>query len=159
MTTMMAELYKLLDATTLPIRKGDVISDKVVDGVKITTIDAMPNTEEALAQHPALKIVDCILVNIGVDMVKAEPRRAELLDMLKRWPVEGEIASGPSYITVGATMGDQGKAFQLYALGDALGIWHMITPKILNPNISDADAERWAGNGFVMITGLMEQKR
>jgi hypothetical protein len=42
-------------------------------------------------------------------------------------------------------------AMRLFALGQALGMWKVITPEGLG--IEGEDADRMAGSGFVMMTG------
>lgn len=124
--TDMDKLYGILAATTAQIRKG-------------ANIDARK-----------LERVDCHFIDIAVDHAKAKSARADLINILNNWPND-QLAGGPSYIDVGATIGDQGAAFQLFALGEVLGLWSIITPKKLG--LDDETAESFAGAGLIMMTG------
>ena len=155
------KLYKILSETTIQLRKGEMIhGDKhLVQAIKegrdldkepggVVTIDAMPHTDDAPAD---LEKVDCEFLVIGVDRKKAEVYRADLIELLNTYPSPERLAGGPSYIEVGAEIGDQGAAFQLFALGKTLGLWDIITPKVLG--FSGAEARQMAGIGFVMMSG------
>ena len=48
-------------------------------------------------------------------------------------------------------IGDQGAAFELFALGKVLGIWDIITPEKLGA--TGDMARQMAGAGFIMCTG------
>jgi hypothetical protein len=61
---------------------------------------------------------------------------------------------GPSYIHAGAVFLSQDNAFQLFALGQVLGLWQIITPETFG--ITGDDASELAGSGFVMIDGFRE---
>ena len=106
---------------------------------------------EGVTEDAGLAIVDCHFVVIGVDKVKAEARRGELVDLLAGYSPPGRLAVGPSYIEVGGVLGDQGEAFRLFAVGEALGMWKVITPKTMG--FEGRAAEQLAGQGFVMMSG------
>jgi len=78
--------------------------------------------------------------------------RGEIITILKDYPQLERLAGGPSYIEVGGVIGDQGAAFQLFALGEVLGLWKVVTPKILG--MDDATARQLAGSGMIMISGF-----
>lgn len=154
-------LYKILNETTIQLRHGEVIhgTPELVDAIKagndldkspggVVTFDMMPHKDEASSD---LEKVDCHFLTIGVDKAKAEQHRAELVEILKTYPNPAELAGGPSYIAVGATIGDQGAAFQLFALGKALKLWDVITPKTFG--MTGAQADQAAGVGYIMCSG------
>jgi hypothetical protein len=154
-------LYEILGETTAQLRKGEVIhgTPELVDAIKagkeadklpggVVTFDMMPHESEAV---PEAEKVDCHFLTIGVDKAAAERHRAELIELLKEYPDPEQLAGGPSYISVGATIGDQGAAFQLFALGKVLKLWDVITPKKLG--LEGPMADQAAGSGFVMCTG------
>lgn len=159
----LSKLYGILAETTIQLRKGEVLegSPNLVEAAKsddpealrkagggVLEIYAMP----AVAEAPAdLEMVDVHFVKIGVDKAKAEARRSDLLALLDDYPDPERLAGGPSYIEVGAAIGDQGAAFQLFALGKALGIWDVITPEMLGA--TGDQARQMAGSGFIMCTG------
>lgn len=137
-------LYEILQATTVQLRKGEVVEK---DG-NVTTINAMPHADEA---KPEVEKVDMEFLVIGVDKTAAEAHRDELVEILKTYPEPERLANGPSYIEVGAVIGDQGAAFQLFALGKVLELWGVVTPASMG--ITGEQAHMMAGQGFIMMTG------
>lgn len=166
---MFERLHAILNETTVQLRKGGQAALTVttsrgaaddpaasraagqIAALAITEIFAMPSEDAALD----MEMVDVHFVTIGVDLIKAEAARDELIDILDNWPTD-ELEGGPSFISVGGTIGDQGAALQLFALGHALGLWTVVTPAALG--LTGAEAEAAAGNGFVMTTGYMSPK-
>lgn len=96
--------------------------------------------------------VDCHFVKVGVNKYLAESRKEELISLLKTYPDQERLKGGPGYIEVGGVVGDQGDAFRLFALGEVLGFWEVVTPGRLG--IKGEDAKMMAGRGGVMITGF-----
>ena len=141
-------LYKILNETTIQLRKGPDVEERVSDLVRVTEVFAMPH--ESLGR-PDLERVDMELLTIGVDKARAEAIKPDLIAILRDYPRPGDLAGGPSYITVGAEIGDQGAAFQLFALGKVLGLWDVVTPGQLG--MTGEAAKEMAGRGFVMMTG------
>jgi hypothetical protein len=154
-------LYKILRETTIQLRKGEMIhGDKpLVDAIKtgvesdklpggVVTFDMMPTVAEAA---DGLEKIDLEFLVVGVHKAKAEKHRAELIGLLNTYPDPASLAGGPSYITVGGEIGDQGAAFQLFALGKVLGLWDVITPSLCG--MKGEEAKQAAGNGFIMMTG------
>ena len=158
-------LYEILQATTLQLRKGKEIEGdpKFVDAIKNfkegDDIDKLPGSSadiylmphESQAKNDVEK-VDLHFLVIGVDKKMAETIKDELIAILKTYPQPERLAGGPSYIEVGAEIGDQGAAFQLFALGKVLGLWNIITPESLG--ITGPEADEFAGRGFIMMSGF-----
>lgn len=143
-------LYQILAETTVQLRKGEVVTNETgAGGVNVVTIEALPHVDEAL---PHVEKIDLGFLVVGVDKAEAEKYRAELIDILRTYPQPDRLAAGPSYIELGAEIGDQGAAFQLFALGQVLGLWKVITPAHFG--LTGEEARRAAGIGFIMITGF-----
>lgn len=158
-------LYQILRDTTVQLRKGEKIEGdpKLVEAVKnfkegddasklpggSVHIYAMPHESQA---KNGIEKVDCHFIMVGVNKAKAEQYKNELVAILKTYPQPKRLAGGPSYIEVGAEIGDQGAAFQLFALGKVLGLWDVITPEKLG--ITGPAARQLAGSGMVMISGF-----
>jgi hypothetical protein len=137
-------LYKILAATTIQLRKGP----SIIESPGVTEIFAMPHVDEMPA---GFEPVDMEFLTIGVDRAAAERNKSELVSILETYPA-GRLASGPSYIEVGGEIGDQGAAFQLFALGKTLGLWDVVTPTTLG--FEGAEAREMAGRGLIMTTGF-----
>lgn len=148
-------LYKLLGESTVQLRKGPAVTQEKHDGgLEVVHVYDMPPIEAA---RPDLALVDVHFMVIGVDKAKAEEHKAELLDFLNNeYPEPERLEGGPSYIEVGANIGDQGAAMSLFALGQVLGLWQVITPATLH--ITGPDADRLAGSGMVMMSGYRKEQ-
>lgn len=160
----LSRLYEILAETTGQYRSGPVYrgaphlveqmqrgipEGEMLKGGGVLEVYAMPPADEI---PPTSEAVDVHFIKIAVDKTKAEARRAEVVGLLDAYPDPATLASGPSYIAVGAELGDQGAAFQLFALGKVLGLWEIISPEALG--FSGDMADQMAGAGMVMITGF-----
>lgn len=154
-------LYQILAETTVQLRKGEVFEGtpelveqakhgEELNGGGVLEVYAMPHESEA---QPGVEKVDMEFLTIGVDRAKAEEHRAELVAILNDWPTDAvaPLADGPSYIALGADIGDQGAAFQLMALGKVLKLWNVITPASFG--FSGTEARQLAGSGMVLMSG------
>lgn len=153
-------MHEILGRTTIQLRKGEVLEGtpelvkqfkegaEELSGGGVLEINLMPHETECL---PQFQKVDMELLVIGVDRTEAEAHRNEIVSILNSYPDPDTLSKGPSYIHVGAEIGDQGAAFQLFALGKVLGLWDVITPSVLG--LKGDDATEAAGRGFIMITG------
>lgn len=148
---MIDRLTGIVARTTRLCRKGEVVTETTTpSGMRVVSIDAMPLVAEF--DDPATVLVDVHFAAVEVDKAEGEAARAELVEVLRAWPHPGMLESGPSYIVLGAAVGDQGLALCLMGLGKALGLWDVITPGSLG--VTGEAADRMAGQGFVMTTGL-----
>lgn len=142
-------LHEILRLTTIQLRKEkEMVTTEQVGSLNVTTINAMPHEDEVTKYEK----VDLEFLVIGVDHNLATKYKDELIKILKKYPEPKRLAAGPSYIEVGAIIGDQGAAFQLFALGKVLGLWEVITPATLG--FSGKEATDLAGKGFIMISGF-----
>lgn len=142
-------LYQILAETTVQLRKGEPVVEEQGGDIHITHVYAMPHESEATED---LVKVDCYFIVVGVKKAKAEEHRAELKAILDTYPDPERLKGGPSYIEVGGVIGDQGAAFQLFALGEVLGFWKVITPTTLGFKPGPA-ADMIAGQGLILISG------
>lgn len=154
-------LYDILRHTTGQFRKGAVfqgtpemvaqaergIGDEGLVGGGVLEVYAMPHESEA----DGLEKFDLHFVTVAVNKAKAEERRGELVALLDAYPEPDQLAGGPSYMSVGGVIGDQGAAFELFALGKSLGLWDIITPEALGA--TGDMARQMAGAGYIMCTG------
>lgn len=142
------KLYQILNVTTVMLRKGEEVEVEDASGVQRVDVYAMPHESEAA---PEIEKVDVSFVVIGVEKQTAEEIRPGLIEILDAYPQPERLKGGPSYIEVGAELGSQDAAFRLFALGQVLGFWEVITPEKLG--ITGSQARELAGMGMVMISG------
>jgi hypothetical protein len=142
-------LNQILIATTRQYRKGPEVKQSEVGPLQVIEVYDMPTVEDAPAE---MEKVDVGFMVIGVDKARALNAKDDLVALLKTYPRPDELAGGPSYITVGAEIGDQGAALCLFALGQVAGLWQVITPATLG--FVGEKAAAMMGAGFVMITGF-----
>jgi hypothetical protein len=126
-------------------RKGPAVTEEELDDLQVTTVMAMPHVDDL---PPEFLCVDVHFFVVAVSN-EANDYRSELIELLEPWE---RLKSGPSYIEVGAELGDQGAALCLFGLGEALGFWHVVTPAKLG--ITGEKADQLAGRGFVMCSGF-----
>ena len=62
------------------------------------------------------------------------------------------LKQGPSYIEIGAALGDQGVALLFMGLGAILGLWTVVTPDLLGAR-DKQEAKYMVGSGYLMISG------
>lgn len=129
-----------------------------IDKLEEIIRDCFPKEEvdpEHLPDH--VVVVDVHFMKIGVDLNRARARRDELVALLNDYPIEAwgsplhRLEEGPSYIEVGGAVDDQQRALVLFAIGEALGLWRVITPERMG--ITGPTADSMAGSGMVTIDG------
>jgi hypothetical protein len=137
-------LHEILKETTVQLRKGPMVAEEGM----VTTVMAMPHVDEA---GPELEVIDLVLLAIGVHREKAAEHRAELDTILASYK-HPELIREVSYIEMGAIIGSQGAAFQLFALGKVLGFWQILTPLMFGA--TGRAAEMIAAQGMITIHNL-----
>jgi len=100
---------------------------------------------------PGVEVVKMHNIEVPVITAEAKKHEKELRKLLLDYPEPERLASGPSYIEVGAAVGSQRTAFILFAVGKVLRFWTVITPESLG--IKELDASQLAGGGMIMISG------
>ena len=145
------KLYKILEDTTKVYRKGNTLETKKVGNINVTELFGYKHTSESIVAENFEK-VDMIFVDVVVDKAKANQYKTDLGKILQEYPQPERLAGGPSYIELATNLGlEQEGALRTMALGKALGMWNIMSGKILGMN--DEQAREFAGNGFLMISG------
>lgn len=134
------DLYGILFQTTLCFRKNDEIIER--HSIRIAEVALMPHIDEL---GPDLEQVDVEFFIVAVNTEIAATLRDDLIAVLRQY--SPPAVASLSYITVGAEIGGEGAALQVFALGKVLGLWELLVP-------SGTDAREQAANGFVTITGF-----
>lgn len=142
-------IHKALMACVKTYRKQeDAIRAYSVGGGLVGVMEI--NTDPHEAQCPSmLTKVDVHFFIAGVDKEAALWWRPQVIEALAE---DAEtLKKGPSYLTLGAVVGDQQAALMLMALGQVMGLWRVVTPAMLRVPLDMQ--ERAAGNGYVLISG------
>lgn len=148
-------LFQILDEVTTRYRKGPEEEIRQVGPVEVIDIYAMPHVDEA---PEALAKIDVgVPMTVGVDKAAAEPLKDEVRRLILEIAPNGaeDWRRGPSYIAVGGWLGSQDAAFALFALGEVLGFWHVVTPQKMGAK-DETLIREMAGAGYVMVSGLRD---
>lgn len=104
--------------------------------------------------------VDIGMARIAVDREQAESARGELCALLGNFPrlnpeQLATFGNGPSYLEAGGTLGSQRTALALFGVGEALGLWQVVTPQKMFGDAIDDDLNRQLmGQGYITIERL-----
>lgn len=144
-------LYKIIKDSTRVFRKGELVEERSEGNLKITEVFGYPHTSEA-PRGDNFDVVDMIFVDVVVDKAKAKKHREALIKVLNGYPQPDRLAGGPSYIELAPNFElEQEGALRVMALGKALGMWDILSGKTMG--MSDDEAKRMAGTGFLNISG------
>jgi hypothetical protein len=143
----MERLADLILKNTVPFRKGEPVVERDHGNVHVTEVFGYPHQDEA----PEMQKVDVHFITVGVPKSTPELKDALVEAIEKEYPSIDRLKCGPSFIEVGGELGDQELALRLFGLGEVLGLWKVITPKLLQ--MEGPEADMMAGQGFVMISG------
>jgi len=110
---------------------------------------------------------DAVSVDVGffiVGFTEHAAAKNDFIRLLREALPEGEyhqftvdeFLGGPSYITSGAWIGDQGLAMRLYALLEHYGLADVVTPATLG--VEGEAARELLGSGFVMFAAKSDLK-
>ena len=106
------------------------------------------------------ELFNFFVVAIPMNTSKVNEHAAEMVELLKEWPSESwgqpvpPLGEEISYLTAGAVLDDQLRAFALFAFGKAAGWWDVMDPHtMLGLDYDDPQGRQMAGMGFVAIIG------
>lgn len=99
------------------------------------------------------------VVVVALKTEKVREHAAEMIDLLNEWPSESwgqpvpPLGEEITYLTAGAVLGDQGRAFMLFAFGKSLDWWDIMDPyTVLGLEHDDPDGLKLAGMGMGMVS-------
>lgn len=149
-------LYDIIRETTTVFRKGERVKTQQVGNVQVIEVFGYAHTSEAETGDNFDK-VDMIFVDVLVNRAVAEKYKTDLTRILQKYPSPKRLAEGPSYIELAPALGiEQEETLRLMALGQALGMWKVVSGKTLKLN--DKMTRQLAGSGILMITGYSPPK-
>lgn len=144
-------LYEILQDATRVYRKGEAVERRQMGNVEVVEVFGYEHTDNASAEDNFEK-VDMVFVDVVVDKARAEQYRQSLINILEDYPQPEKLAGGPSYIELAPNLGmEQEGTLRLMALGEALGLWGVVSGKTMG--MDDVTTMELAGRGFLMITG------
>ncbi len=117
-----------------------------------------PTAVDADNLPEGVQVVSVHFFSLAVDKSKAHANKHRLEDLLREYPSEAwghplhPLREGPSYIEVGGAVDSQDRALRMFAIGEVMGLWTVVTPERLG--IEGEEARDLAGGGFVMIDGF-----
>jgi hypothetical protein len=82
---------------------------------------------------------------------KEGAKREELEALLREHYPKVLDGKEHSYLEIGADLGDQGRALMLIGLGGVLGIWNVLSPDTMMPDLTDDLKKAMAGKGLVCL--------
>ena len=95
--------------------------------------------------------IDAHFFVCAVDPAGAEAALGAVVAWCEAYPDPDRLAGGPTFVEVAEVAGDPVTAIRIFAVGEVLGLWNVITPERLG--FSGTEAEEMAAKGLVMITG------
>lgn len=105
---------------------------------------------------PGTELVD-VWVQVALLPSKVREYEQEMIELLREWPDESwgqPLGQEINYITAGAVLGDQGRAFILFAFGKLLDWWTVLEPcSMLGIEKDDPLAQQMAGMGMIAVMG------
>lgn len=104
-------------------------------------------------------LVDLCFVTVGVKEATAKKKKKAFIKALDDGhgaETNVSLGEGPSYLHLGADLGDQGFALRFMALGSVLGLWNIFSPMAYgqaNGTIQLVELQNAARNGALHIVG------
>lgn len=106
------------------------------------------------------EVFNFFVTTLALKTDKVHEHAAEMIELLKEWPSESwgqpvpPLGEEINYLTAGAVLDDQRRAFILFAFGKILGWWNILDPHtMLGMEYDDPQGRSLAGMGMVAIMG------
>ena len=144
------ELARIARETTTVYRKGEGVKAVQLENVTVVEIQNYPHADTA-----ANALIDMVFVEIGVNLPAAQAQRSAIVAAFGDYigPESGlDYRQGPSYLHIGADLGDQETALRLMALCSVLHIGQLMTP--MHFGAEGREAQEFAGRGFIYLTSI-----
>jgi hypothetical protein len=123
--------------------------DQLIEGVKQTVQMCLDPQEEITQSSKKINVHFFeVAVQDNIAPILAEDLAVYLSDLC----TEDFLRKGPSYIELGAVLGDQRLALTVMAVGEALRLWEVITPAKLG--VIGVPGDQMAGQGCVLTDGF-----
>lgn len=124
-------------------------------------VDSLGEVDENRQALPGSEVFNFFVMSLALKTEKVHEHAAEMAELMKDWPSESWGQPVPSlgeeinYLTAGGVLGDQGRAFMLFAFGKALKWWDIMDPHtMIGLDYDNPLGQQMAGMGFVSIVGF-----
>ena len=152
MSVALRDLQQSLQIWTKMERKPETpeVSESTAGGVHVVEVNTYPTAPDNSVR------ADVHFMLVG--LTEGAPDKDEFIDAVRASFGTGEfgqefnaevLASGPSYITLGAILGSQDLALRFIGLCELLEVSKAITPALLG--VEGDAANEMAGAGFIML--------
>lgn len=142
-------VHEILRECAQEYRKGPELTERREGNLDICEVYAMPAVPATAPDGFAL--VDVHFIVIGIRKERAEAQKEDLREALGDW----DFQRGFSFIEVGADLGSQGAALVLFAVGEVVGFWKVVTPRLVfGDSLDEGMANKLAGAGYVTVAPL-----
>lgn len=146
-----ARLKEIIESCTQEFRPARELPYKNYWGVSLKVED-LPC--ESKSDKKTAKI-DCGFIIVGINQEIAMKNKKELEIILEEY-FQKHLIHGPLFTEFSLILdGDQNLALRLFALGESLEFWRIVTPERLK--LKEKEAEIMLSNGIVFIQGYKSQ--
>lgn len=137
-------LVTIINECTKTFRKGTEFTTDESGAVHVWLMDHFSTADERF------KLVDLHFHYVGVDETMAKFYRVEFIQAVV--PLFGELINKREvgYIELGAIIGSQDAAFLVFAVGEVLGLWQILSPSRMG--FTGEIGDQLAGQGYITIT-------
>jgi len=122
-------------------------------------VDSLGEVNEDQQPAEGSEVFNFFVVALALKTAKVHEHAQEMSELLKDWPSESwghpvpPLGEEISYLIAGAVLGDQRRAFMLFAFGKILDWWDVMDPHtMLGMEYDDPQGRELAGMGMVAIT-------
>lgn len=127
-------------------------------------IDSLGEVDKDQRPVEGSEVFNFFVMALALKTDKVHEHAAEMIELLKEWPRESwgqpvpPLGEEINYLTAGAVLEDQRRAFMLFAFGKILGWWDILDPHtMLGMEYDDPNGRMMAGMGMVAIVGYQPQ--
>jgi hypothetical protein len=131
-----------------------------MDVARINAIlaDSLGEVDENQQPVEGSELFNFFVIVLALKTEKVRLHAHEMIELLKDWPSETWGAAVPplgqeiNYLTVGAVLGDQQRAFIFFAFGKIMNWWDIMDPhSMLGIEYDEPLGQKLAGMGMVAI--------
>ncbi len=123
-------------------------------------VDSLGEVDEDQRPVEGSEVFNFFVMALALKTAKVHEHAAEMIELLKEWPSDSwgqpvpPLGEEINYLVAGGALGDQRRAFMLFAFGKIMGWWDILDPRtMLGMEYDDPHGRELAGMGMVAIMG------